>query len=113
MTTKKAKPRKRYMSDKNFALLKESFNQVIEHIKGERTDLRTSARYLPAAPAPLAARDVQKIRLRLKLSQSVFARVLNVSPKTVQAWEQGTRTPSDAALKLLSIARKRPEVLME
>jgi putative transcriptional regulator len=117
MTAKKSKsrkaPRKRYMTDENFELLKESFHQAIQHIKGERTDLRTMVRYLPEPPAPLSSQEVLDIRLRLKLSQSVFARLLNVSAKTVQAWEQGTRTPSDAALKLLSIARKRPEVLME
>jgi DNA-binding transcriptional regulator YiaG len=30
----------------------------------------------------------------------------------VQAWEQGVRVPSDAALKLLNIARNRPEALV-
>jgi putative transcriptional regulator len=39
--------------------------------------------------------------------------MLNISPRTVQAWEQGARTPSDAALKLLNIAKKHPEVLLE
>jgi len=38
--------------------------------------------------------------------------VLNVSVKTVQAWEQGLRQPSDAALKLLTIAKKHPEALL-
>jgi putative transcriptional regulator len=42
----------------------------------------------------------------------VFARLLNVSLKTVQAWEQGIRQPGDAALKLLTIARKNPEALL-
>jgi putative transcriptional regulator len=39
--------------------------------------------------------------------------MLNVSVKTVQAWEQGVRKPSDAALKLLAIAEKHPEVLLD
>jgi DNA-binding transcriptional regulator YiaG len=39
--------------------------------------------------------------------------VLNVSVKTVQGWEQGIREPSDAWLKLLSIAAKHQEVLLE
>ncbi len=38
--------------------------------------------------------------------------MLNVSVRTVQAWEQGLRKPSDAALKLLTIAKKHPEVLL-
>jgi len=38
--------------------------------------------------------------------------LLNISAKTVQVWEQGSREPGDAALKLLTIARKHPEVLL-
>jgi len=34
-------------------------------------------------------------------------------PARVQAWENGVRTPSDAALKLLHVARRHPEVLLE
>ncbi|MEK6409336.1 MAG: helix-turn-helix domain-containing protein [Acidobacteriota bacterium] len=42
----------------------------------------------------------------------MLARVLNVSPSTVQAWEAGRRTPSDAALKLLAIAAKHPKTYL-
>jgi putative transcriptional regulator len=56
--------------------------------------------------------EIVKLRQQLNLSQAVFAGVLNVSVKTVQAWEQGLRQPSDAALKLLTIAKKHPEVLL-
>jgi len=38
---------------------------------------------------------------------------ISVSPKTVQAWETNARQPSDAALKLLSIAKKHPEALLK
>jgi putative transcriptional regulator len=64
----------------------------------------------------LSDEDFAELRLSLEqalqLSQAVFARVLNVSVRTVQAWEQGLRQPSDAALKLLTIAKKRPEGLL-
>ncbi|MCC6154411.1 MAG: hypothetical protein IT367_11665 [Candidatus Hydrogenedentes bacterium] len=45
------------------------------------------------------------------MSQTVFAAPLNVSKKTVQSWEQGIRSPSDASLRLLQIIRKRPDVV--
>jgi putative transcriptional regulator len=66
-----------------------------------------------APPPPMGAREVVSIRTRLRVSQAAFARILNVSPRTVQAWEASARRPSDAALKLLSIARRNPEVLLE
>lgn len=61
----------------------------------------------------LAEQDIARIRQRLNCSQAVFEMMLNISPKTVQAWEQGSREPGDAALKLLTIARKHPEVLLD
>ena len=64
------------------------------------------------APAPIRARDVTAIRARMRVSQAAFARILNVSPRTVQAWETNARRPSDAALKLLSIAKTHPEVFL-
>ena len=64
-------------------------------------------------PARMAARDVAALRTSMGVSQAAFARILNVSPRTVQAWEANTRQPSDAALKLLSVAKKHPEALVE
>jgi DNA-binding transcriptional regulator YiaG len=37
----------------------------------------------------------------------------SVRPKTVQVWEKGLRVLSDADLKLLSLARKYPDVLLK
>ncbi len=96
-----------------FAEIEEGFGDALEHARGRRADLRTTRLTLPPAPKAMSARDIVKLRERLNYSQSVFARVLNVSTKTVQAWEQGVRAPGEAALKLLSIADKHPEVLLE
>jgi DNA-binding transcriptional regulator YiaG len=65
-----------------------------------------------APPKPMKKQEIIKLREQLKLSQPLFASLLNVSVKTVQAWEQGLRETSDAALKLLTIAKKHPEVLL-
>ncbi|HEX4801920.1 MAG TPA: helix-turn-helix domain-containing protein [Myxococcaceae bacterium] len=62
---------------------------------------------------PMRSKDIVALRSRLKVSQAAFARLLNVSPRTVQAWEANARTPSDAALKLLHVAKRHPEVLLE
>ena len=43
----------------------------------------------------------------------MVARLLNASTKTVQAWEQGRRKPSEAALRLLAVAEKYPETLLD
>lgn len=94
-----------------FNQLTESLNQAIEHARGERKDLRTTV--LPRPPQPITKDEIVSLREELNWSQSIFAHALNVSIKTVQAWEQGLRNPSDAALKLLSIAKKNPNILLE
>jgi hypothetical protein len=38
---------------------------------------------------------------------------LNVSTKTVQAWESGARTPDGGNLKLLRLAEAHPEIVFE
>lgn len=62
-------------------------------------------------PAPMGATEVLAVRRRMRVSQAAFARILNVSPRTVQAWETNARRPSDAALKLLTVAKRHPEAL--
>jgi putative transcriptional regulator len=67
--------------------------------------LKPIRRYKPA--------QIRRIRAKSRSSQSVFAAMLNVKKATVAAWEQGTKTPSGPALKLLELVeRKGLEALM-
>lgn len=43
---------------------------------------------------------------RFQLSQPLFAALLNVTASTVRAWEQGQKTPSGAAARLLQLLEK-------
>jgi putative transcriptional regulator len=55
--------------------------------------------------------EAAEARARVGLSQQAFARLLGVSARTVQDWEQGRREPSGAAKTLLRVAVSHPEVL--
>ncbi|MDQ6957638.1 MAG: helix-turn-helix domain-containing protein [Mariprofundaceae bacterium] len=57
--------------------------------------------------------DAHVIRESMGLSQSAFAAMLGVSPRTLQDWEQGRRKPSGPALSLLKVAAKRPDAIRE
>lgn len=52
-------------------------------------------------------------RTNTGLTQAAFAKLLGVSVRTLQDWEQGRREPSGAAKSLIAIAQKRPKVLLE
>ncbi len=106
------------VTDHNFGdLLIEGLNEALEVRRGEREPARR-VRRLSAREAivqPPRRREgtcVQQIREKLGLSQRVFAQVLNASPETVKAWEQGKRQPDGMALTLLDIAETHPEALL-
>ena len=78
------------------------------------TRVLLTARTAEVRPAPAYdARRITALRARLRLSQPVFARALNVSPETIRAWEQGKRRPDGAALRLLQVAERHPEAIVE
>lgn len=55
---------------------------------------------------PLDFSAIKKMRLKEKLSQTVIAKILNVTPSTYQKWERGEIKPKGANLKLLRLAYK-------
>lgn len=50
-------------------------------------------------------------RARVGMSQTEFAKLLGVSVRTLQDWEQGRREPTGAAQTLLRVAEQHPRVL--
>ena len=93
-----------------FERLKTGLEEGIRHARGELT-LRTTM--VPTPPPLVSAQEILRLRERLGITADVFARMLNVSPKTVQSWEQGERKPSQAALRLLQILAAQPRMVGE
>ena len=57
--------------------------------------------------------DITQARHNVKMSQPAFAKLMGVSVRTLQAWEQGKRNPSGAAKTLLRVAEKHPNILRQ
>ena len=81
------------------------------------SELLESVRQMKAGRAGkthmVAIPHVVSARMKSGLSQSSFAKLLGVSVRTLQDWEQGRREPGGAAKTLIAIAERRPEVLLE
>jgi putative transcriptional regulator len=92
-----------------YARLITGLEDGISHERGERA-LRVTEIVVPDPPESYDPDAVRRIRLRLKMSQAGFARVLHVSSKTVQSWEQGTRRPQHSSARLLQFI-DNPELL--
>lgn len=90
--------------------LQAGLSEGVEYARG-KMDLRTVQ--LPERPPKFSAKKVIRLRESSGMSQAVFARLLNVSPKTVQSWEQGQRVPSQAAQRMLQVFQERPAMVFQ
>ena len=61
----------------------------------------------------ITAPDAKLVREQIGLSQSEFARLMRVSVKTLQNWEQHRRNPTGPAAALLKIMSTAPEVALK
>ncbi|HEU0016638.1 MAG TPA: helix-turn-helix domain-containing protein [Longimicrobium sp.] len=89
----------------------ELFDELVESIREAGAYLRGEA---PAARVTFVGEpDPRTVREGLGLTQEKFAAALCISVKTLRNWEQGRRSPSGPAVRLLQIAAKHPDVIME
>ena len=90
------------MSEMYDSIMK-SLSEEVEDIKrfGSSKGRRTTYEVIP--PTVYSPEEVKYIRNKSGYSQSVFAKCLGVSKKTVEAWEEGVNTPSGPALRILSL----------
>lgn len=98
---------------KLFKGLKKGLEEALAYSEGKIT-LKSELIEIPEPPAEYRPKDIKRIREQSHYSQGIFAKVLNVSVKTVQSWESGTRVPSHAALRLLEVVDKgfyRPKIM--
>ena len=116
-------PRSRKVSGKaRDAGPERNLNDVDREIIAALTDLRdtlrartpleakyTVRRVVGVVPPPqLGPEDVRRIREVLGVSQPVFADFLGTSRSTIRSWEQGQKSPSPMARRLLSFIAADP-----
>jgi len=90
-----------------------SVEALASHLSGKgKITLRTKTVALPPRVKPMNPAQVRAIRKKLNVSQPVFAAMMNIPSVTAASWERGRRRPTGAALRLLDIARRHPEVLI-
>ncbi|NCO39838.1 MAG: hypothetical protein AUJ96_05825 [Armatimonadetes bacterium CG2_30_66_41] len=91
-----------------FNELAEALAEGVEALRGGAPLVRR--RVEVADPKRYGRSEIRSVRRRLGATQAVFAEVLGVSPRTVQAWEQGQKKPSSLACRMLQVVEERPEV---
>ena len=92
------------MKPKMFKELLESVREGGAILRGQRKP----SRRFEAGPSGIRA-----IRARTNLSQAEFARLIGVSVKTLQNWEQDRRRPTGPAATLLKIIAREPRLALK
>lgn len=87
----------------------QGLNEAVEHQKGTK---KAKAIRLSIKPIHrFEAQEIKAIRNETGLSQVMFAGLLGVSPKTVEAWESGRNQPEGSSCRLLEVVREDPTFL--
>lgn len=81
-----------------------------EAIKHEKGIIKAKRVKLTVAPVPtFNATEIKTLRNDMEMTQVIFAAVMGVSTKTVEAWESGKNKPDGAAKRMLSILKIDPD----
>jgi putative transcriptional regulator len=92
------------MRDELFDELVEGVKEMGTYVRGETEGARVT---FVGEPDPRAIRE------HLHLTQEEFAAALCISVATLRNWEQGRREPSGPAMRLLQIAAKHPQIILD
>ena len=84
-----------------FDEIKAGLSEAIEYEKGSLKAKKTTLTIVPVDFFP--PEDIKEIRKNTGLTQSLFAKYMGVSVKTVEAWEAGRNHPEGTACRLLTL----------
>ncbi|NKI68172.1 helix-turn-helix domain-containing protein [Collimonas pratensis] len=86
------------------------FEDLLQSLKEAKTI--SKGKLEPSRRFEMLSTDVKAVREQIGLSQSEFAKLMRVSIKTLQNWEQHRRSPTGPAAALLKIVAAAPEVAL-
>lgn len=86
----------------------QGLSEAVEYEKG---NLKANTTKISVAPLPeIQGTEVRNIRMSLEMTQVIFAQIMGVSVKTVEAWEGGRCEPNGTARRMLSMLKSDPKL---
>jgi len=89
----------------------QGLTEAAEYQEGKITVRKTKLTIKPVAS--FNNNEIKRIRQKTGLSQVMFAGSIGVSPKTVEAWENGRNKPEGSSRRLLEVVRNDPDFLKQ
>jgi putative transcriptional regulator len=105
MKSARSSPRSKHKGSALGRRLISSLKEALAHSRGELV----LPSYTVMVPDHV---DVAKLRRRLGLSQTAFARSFGLDVTALHAWEQGRRRPDRAARVLLAVIAREPQAVL-
>lgn len=88
--------------------IRRGLEEAIAHERGEK---KADVVRLSVEPVKKwSAEEVKQIRASTGMSQRLFAEVMGVSIKTVEAWEAGRNTPAGPSGRMLGMMKIDPKL---
>jgi len=81
--------------------------RLISHETADKITKRVLGSGVLPKPQPLAPEEIRALRDEARMSQSVFAAVLNVTSGYLSQLERGEKRPTGAALAMLHVIRRK------
>ena len=86
----------------------QGLSEAVEYEKG---NLKANTPKISVAPLPeIQGTEVRNIRMSLEMTQVIFAQIMGVSVKTVEAWAGGRCEPNGTARRMLSMLKSDPKL---
>ncbi len=89
----------------------ELFNELLKSVQEGAGIL--NGKTTPERAFKVTPHSIKETRQKYNLTQEEFAQLLDVSPRTLQNWEQGRREPQGPAMVLLKVAAVHPEAILD
>ena len=90
---------------------KKAFDDLLASVQWMKRHQAGKSHSGRASQAPRT--DVKQVRNRAGLAQAEFARLIGVSTRTLQNWEQGHRRPTGPAAALLRAVSADPKAVIK
>lgn len=87
----------------------QGLDEAVKYQEGKISARRTRIMIRPVES--FTSDEIKQIRQKAGVSQVIFAAILGVSKKTIEAWERGRNTPSGPSCRLLQLIRDIPSMI--
>ena len=87
----------------------DSINELMEDAQGKSAQPLKRHRLAIANVDTFTPSEIKQTRVNANMTQWMFAMVIGVTPKAVEAWEGGRSRPDGAARRIIGLMAKNPK----